>query len=61
MPYKFEFGYARGLGFSRQANASGETVLRREDDGTVTIVRLAVPWIPTLVREVDGTVTVTRQ
>lgn len=36
----------------------GSTVLRRELDGTVTIVSLATPWYAAPTRESDGTVTV---
>jgi hypothetical protein len=34
------------------------SILRREADGTVTVLSLAFPWRPYLVRETDGTVTV---
>lgn len=34
------------------------TVLRRESDGTVTVVLLAPVWTAHLTREGDGTVTV---
>lgn len=38
--------------------SAGVTVLRREIDGTVTVVFLATPWAPTLSRQNDGSVTV---
>ncbi len=51
-----------GKGFGKLGALQGAgdpTVLRRESDGTVTVVSLATPWKPTLTRQGDGTVTVT--
>lgn len=38
----------------------GSTVLRRETDGTITVVSLAATWTPQLTREGDGTITVSQ-
>lgn len=49
-----------GLGLTHQPRKGGgvQTVLRREADGTVTVVSLATPYRPNLTRESDGSVTV---
>jgi hypothetical protein len=37
---------------------SVRTVLRRDGDGTVTVISLAAVWRPALSRQPDGTVTI---
>lgn len=49
-----------GIGISPSLNTGGGgvTTLRREADGTVTIVSLARVWVTSPSRQPDGTVTV---
>lgn len=42
----------------KPGRAGGGSILRREDDGTITVLSLARPWTPRLTREDDGTITV---
>lgn len=36
----------------------GASILRREADGTITVVSLARTWAPTLTRQPDGSVNI---
>lgn len=50
-----------GLSFSLTgllSRATPSTTLRREPDGSVTIVRVGPTWQPILTRQSDGSVTV---
>lgn len=54
-----QIGSAIGrIGIATPIKGGGVTVLRRETDGTVTVLSLARTWTPNLTREEDGTVTV---
>lgn len=51
-------GRIGSIGLTRSKGVGLKNVLKREDDGTVTVVQLALPWRTALTREDDGTVTV---
>ena len=52
------FGLGLSLALAAQRGGGSSTNLRREVDGTVTVVSLAGTWNPTLTRQGDGTVSV---